>query len=197
MSGPVDARTVRHGAERSARARTDLPGGRRDAADRAVAAGSSRDQPGHARRRAAASAAQPARTPGAQERLPVHPSAARVHRRPRLAEALVSAPPFLDRYRARFDDDVERHAPIEHVRFVVLDSETTGLNPRDRSPHHDRRRRSPGRRDRARRLLRRAAQGRREHDGSDGARHHARREPGRRGGARGARSSFSNISATA
>ena len=50
-------------------------------ADRPVAAGTRRHQPGHVGCRAAAGAAQPARSPGAEERLPLDPSAARVHRR--------------------------------------------------------------------------------------------------------------------
>jgi DNA polymerase-3 subunit epsilon len=36
---------------------------------------------------------------------------------------------FLDRYRACFEATWSDVTPIEQVRFVVLDSETTGLNP--------------------------------------------------------------------
>jgi len=42
----------------------------------------------------------------------------------------VSAPGFLDRYRQCFTSTWRDDTPIEQVRFVVLDSETTGLNPR-------------------------------------------------------------------
>jgi DNA polymerase-3 subunit epsilon len=41
----------------------------------------------------------------------------------------VTAPPFLSRYRARFAQTWSDATTIERVRFVVLDSETTGLNP--------------------------------------------------------------------
>ena len=37
---------------------------------------------------------------------------------------------FLDRYRACFTNTWSDETPIDSVRFVVLDSETTGLNPR-------------------------------------------------------------------
>jgi DNA polymerase-3 subunit epsilon len=40
------------------------------------------------------------------------------------------APAFLDRYRASFSNTWADDAPVDRVRFVVLDSETTGLNPR-------------------------------------------------------------------
>jgi DNA polymerase-3 subunit epsilon len=42
----------------------------------------------------------------------------------------VTAPPFLARYRSSFDRTWTDETPIGDVRFVVLDSETTGLNPR-------------------------------------------------------------------
>jgi DNA polymerase-3 subunit epsilon len=42
----------------------------------------------------------------------------------------VTGPPFFDRYRARFERTWEDDTSIDQVRFVVLDSETTGLNPR-------------------------------------------------------------------
>jgi DNA polymerase-3 subunit epsilon len=42
----------------------------------------------------------------------------------------VSAPAFLDRYRACFERTWTDETEIDHVRFIVLDSETTGLNPR-------------------------------------------------------------------
>jgi DNA polymerase-3 subunit epsilon len=42
----------------------------------------------------------------------------------------MTAAPFLDRYRACFDTTWADDTPIDRVRFVVLDSETTGLDPR-------------------------------------------------------------------
>src|SRR5262245_10239259 len=39
-------------------------------------------------------------------------------------------PPFITRYQQTFDKTWADDTPIDHVRFVVLDSETTGLNPR-------------------------------------------------------------------
>jgi DNA polymerase III subunit epsilon len=39
-------------------------------------------------------------------------------------------PAFLTRYRQAFDATWSDDTPIDDVRFVVLDSETTGLNPR-------------------------------------------------------------------
>jgi len=47
-----------------------------------------------------------------------------------MAEEVVSGAPFLDNYRARFERSWNDETPIEQVRFVVLDCETTGLNPR-------------------------------------------------------------------
>ncbi len=41
----------------------------------------------------------------------------------------VTGPPFLSRYRARFAQTWSDTTTIDRVRFVVLDSETTGLNP--------------------------------------------------------------------
>jgi DNA polymerase-3 subunit epsilon len=41
----------------------------------------------------------------------------------------VTAPAFLRRYRARVEHTWADGAAIDRVRFVVLDSETTGLNP--------------------------------------------------------------------
>ena len=41
----------------------------------------------------------------------------------------MTAPAFIDRYRSRFVSTWADDAPIATVRFVVLDSETTGLNP--------------------------------------------------------------------
>jgi len=42
----------------------------------------------------------------------------------------VTDPSFLDRYRTCFTTTWTDETPIEQVRFVVLDSETTGLDPR-------------------------------------------------------------------
>jgi DNA polymerase-3 subunit epsilon len=39
-------------------------------------------------------------------------------------------PPFLERYTRAFDTTWTDETPVDHVRFVVLDSETSGLNPR-------------------------------------------------------------------
>ena len=47
-----------------------------------------------------------------------------------MAEEAVSGAPFLDNYRARFERSWKDETPIGQVRFVVLDCETTGLNPR-------------------------------------------------------------------
>ena len=44
--------------------------------------------------------------------------------------ASVTLPSFAVRYRSCFDRTWTEETPIESVRFVVLDSETTGLNPR-------------------------------------------------------------------
>ena len=41
----------------------------------------------------------------------------------------MTAAAFIDRYRSRFASTWADDAPIATVRFVVLDSETTGLNP--------------------------------------------------------------------
>jgi DNA polymerase III subunit epsilon len=42
----------------------------------------------------------------------------------------VSRPPFIEQYLGDFDRTWTDDTPIDAVRFVVLDSETTGLNPR-------------------------------------------------------------------
>src|SRR5512139_1282113 len=42
----------------------------------------------------------------------------------------VTLPSFIARYRAGFDRTWADDTPIDSVRFIVLDSETTGLNPR-------------------------------------------------------------------
>jgi len=42
----------------------------------------------------------------------------------------VTLPPFIARYRACFDRTWADDTSIDAVRFIVLDSETTGLNPR-------------------------------------------------------------------
>jgi hypothetical protein len=46
------------------------------------------------------------------------------------ARVTVVEPPFLARYRERVSRTWSDDTPIDRVRFVVLDSETTGLNPR-------------------------------------------------------------------
>jgi DNA polymerase-3 subunit epsilon len=47
-----------------------------------------------------------------------------------MARSSVTEPPFISRYRKCFDATWSDDAPIDQVRFVVLDTETTGLNPR-------------------------------------------------------------------
>ena len=47
-----------------------------------------------------------------------------------MARQAVNELSFLDRYRKCFDETWTDETPIERVRFVVLDSETTGLDPR-------------------------------------------------------------------
>jgi DNA polymerase III subunit epsilon len=42
----------------------------------------------------------------------------------------LTEPPFIGRYRARLAQTWSGGTPIDRVRFVVLDSETTGLDPR-------------------------------------------------------------------
>ena len=42
----------------------------------------------------------------------------------------VTLPAFIARYREHFSGTWADETPIDRVRFVVLDSETTGLNPR-------------------------------------------------------------------
>ena len=46
-----------------------------------------------------------------------------------MAREPVTTPAFLSRYRARFEQTWSDTETIDRVRFVVLDSETTGLNP--------------------------------------------------------------------
>ena len=47
-----------------------------------------------------------------------------------MAEATLSDTVFLNRYQECFNDTWSDDSPIEDVRFVALDCETTGLNPR-------------------------------------------------------------------
>ena len=47
-----------------------------------------------------------------------------------MARRAVIEPPFVHRYRECFDATWSDETPTDRVRFVVLDSETTGLNPR-------------------------------------------------------------------
>src|SRR6185369_3413868 len=62
--------------------------------------------------------------------IPGDPSIARIHRRPCLAGRALMLQPFIARYQQLFASTWADDTPIEQVRFVVLDSETTGLNPR-------------------------------------------------------------------
>ena len=139
--------------ERFALARTllpehevDLPRSIRDAAHPALAAGAHRHRPGHQRIGAAAGAAQPPRPARPEERFPLHPAAARVHRQPALVRhamtgALVHRPlshvlrHHLDRRdadragafrRARFGDHRTRiRAPIASSRSAPSPSART------------------------------------------------------------------------
>jgi len=47
-----------------------------------------------------------------------------------MVESSVTELPFIRRYRERFNATWSDESSIDKVRFVVLDSETTGLNPR-------------------------------------------------------------------
>jgi DNA polymerase-3 subunit epsilon len=101
----------------------------------------------------------------------------RIHRQHVLAAHAVTGSSLAERYRARFDTTWTGETPIEQVRFVVLDSETTGLDRRtDRII-------TIGAvavlcaRNRPRGLLRRADRSGREHERRDRARHYSRRGP--------------------
>lgn len=48
-----------------------------------------------------------------------------------MADGAVSEPAFVARYRACFEQTWREDAPVGQVRFVVVDSETTGLDPRN------------------------------------------------------------------
>ena len=93
-----------------------------------LAAGAHRDQPGHQRFGSAAGAPQPPRPARLEEWL-FDPAAARAHRQLLLGRRVVTEPSLVDRYRRSFDVTWTDETPIDQVRFVVLDSETTGLNP--------------------------------------------------------------------
>ena len=47
-----------------------------------------------------------------------------------MARSTVTEPAFVGRYRQRFESTWRGDTSIDRVRFVVLDVETTGLNPR-------------------------------------------------------------------
>ncbi|HET9216882.1 MAG TPA: 3'-5' exonuclease [Terriglobia bacterium] len=47
-----------------------------------------------------------------------------------MVEGTVTEPPFVGLYHKRFEESSRDNAAIDTVRFVVLDCETTGLNPR-------------------------------------------------------------------
>src|SRR3954469_6436188 len=46
-----------------------------------------------------------------------------------MAADSVTEPPFITQYRKCFDNTWSDDTPIDQVRFVVVDTETTGLNP--------------------------------------------------------------------
>src|SRR4029434_2979200 len=47
-----------------------------------------------------------------------------------MAQNIVTELPFISRYRKCFDATWSDDTALDEVRFVVLDTETTGLNPR-------------------------------------------------------------------
>ena len=198
MLGPIDARTLRDGADADARARSDLQGGGRHLPDRAVAAGAGRDQPGHARRRAAASAAQPARSPGAEERIPLDPAAARVHRRSQLAgrrcDARRSWSATARASRPTWGgDEADRRGPLRRARFGddrAQSGAPTASSPSAPSPC---RAATSSWTTRSRRCSRSSE----NTDGGHGARRHAGREPERASTEPEALARFSTICATA
>ena len=136
----IDAAAVRGRAGLWCRSMNRSSAMRRDAAHRALAAGPCRDQPGHRRIRVAAAAAQPLRSSPPEERFPVDSASDRVHRGFHAGSKRVTAPPFLERYRSCFDDDVARR---DADRRRALRRARLG-DHRARSAHgpdhHDRRR---------------------------------------------------------
>ena len=124
-----DARSTRH------RVREPLPAherifsrGCRHIPRGAVAAGAGRHHAGHIRRRVAARAPQPERSPRAEERLPLDPRPAPSSQANEPGSRTCDRS-FLAQYRSCFDATWSDDEPLDRVRFVVLDSETTGLNP--------------------------------------------------------------------
>ena len=132
-----------------------------------------------------------------EERVPIDPAAARVHGGLEMARNTVTEPAFVDRYRQRFETTWTDDTSIDRVRFVVLDSETTGLNPRtDRLVTIGAVGVHGGEillEDSFEALLESRAQ----HRGRDRARHHPRREPAAGWRSRRRWSAFSSISGTA
>ena len=74
--------------------------------------------------------AEPLRPANIEERVPLDSAAARIHCRSEMVQDSVTELPFISRYRKCFDATWSDDTPIDRVRFVVLDTETTGLNPR-------------------------------------------------------------------
>ena len=126
----LDARALRERPDAAAGPRIDLSRGGRELRILLWQQAPHRDQPGHDRIGIAAVDAQPSRQARPEGWFPVHPAAAGVHRKLALVCRGMTEPSFIGRYRQCFDTTWTDETPIDQVRFVVLDSETTGLNPR-------------------------------------------------------------------
>src|SRR5262245_2766356 len=95
-----------------------------------MAARKGRNQPRHTGLGIAARTAEPLRSANIEELFPFDSALARIHGGPPMAEDPLINPPFIARYRKCFETTWDDETPIDDVRFVVLDCETTGLNPR-------------------------------------------------------------------
>src|SRR5262245_57689574 len=94
-----------------------------------MATRTSRDQSGYVGRGTATSPTEPLRPAVAEGWFPLDPAAAGIHRGLEVAGLPVMELPFVSRYRKCFETTWSDDAPVDSVRFVVLDCETTGLNP--------------------------------------------------------------------